>query len=62
MKWIALALVVLGIVAVVVASKLDDKASFDDGSFVGTILLGMAGSVSVVSGVIWLAVLFFMEL
>lgn len=59
MKWVALALIVAGIVLLIKAVRRDHDASFDDGSFLGEMLDVIGGIVCLAAGVIWLAVLLF---
>lgn len=61
-KWIALALVIAGIAAIVKAARKDPRASFDDGSFIGVIVLYVIGIVLVIAGLIVFAVILFQRL
>ena len=52
MKWLALFLVVAGIVMMATALRSDQTASFDDGSFIWEMLLGGAGALSLIVGLL----------
>jgi hypothetical protein len=54
-------LMLFGLALIVSAARLDKTASFDDGSFLFEVVIGMAGGVCFVAGVIWAAVLMFSD-
>lgn len=60
MKWLALALIVFGVVIAIAGFRKLGGASFEDGSFVLAILGLGVGAVSVLAGVILFFVLVFM--
>ena len=62
MSLIALALVIVGLLLMLAARRRKSSASFDDGTFLVTILLWVAGSGCVIGGGLWLIVLAFIAL
>lgn len=62
MKWIPLALIAIGIVAIIFAIRAGRTSSFDDGTFIMQIIVGLCGAAGIVIGGVWLAVLFFINL
>ena len=61
-KWIALGLIVLGLMLFAAAYKLNQTAAFEDGEFITMIICIVAGLLSCLVGGIWLLVLIFMAL
>lgn len=62
MKWIALALIIVGVVLLIRAFTLDRTSSFDDGSFILQILVGGLGAVLIAAGIIVLLAMLFIAL
>jgi hypothetical protein len=59
LKWIALAMIVSGIVAIVDATSMDGESSFENGKFLVEMVLGIGGIVCFVAGrLMMLAALF----
>lgn len=61
-KWVALAMIVAGIVAILKAMNMDSTSSFEDGSFLGQISLFVIGAVLGIGGIGTIAVLAFRHL
>lgn len=59
-KYWALSLLALGVVLIVAAARLDGKSSFDDGSFLMQILVGILGVGCIAAACLWFIVLLFM--
>lgn len=62
MKYVALALIAVGIMLIIYAIKADSTSSFDDGSFMIQIAAGGIGALSIVGGVVIIIMLAFMGL
>lgn len=61
-KWIALAMLIAGIVAVLKAASMDSTSSFNDGSFLVQIVLFILGGVLGLGGILTFAVIAFNHL
>lgn len=62
MKWIALGLILLGAALVWFAMHLDARSSFDDGSFLNEMVVGLVGAVCIVVGFVIFGILVFLNL
>lgn len=60
MKWVALALLVIGIALAIYSVTKFQSSSFEDGSFVLAILGVCIGVIAVIASLIWFGVLLFM--
>lgn len=55
MKWVAVGLVVFGCLLIGLAWSWDATSSYNDGSFLTEMVIGIAGAIMVVSGILMLA-------
>lgn len=63
MKYVPLALLVLGIAFMVIAMKMSDRRTeYDDGGFIVQLATGMAGAACFVVAIVWFLILGFQAL